>query len=324
MSYGGKMKKIFLPLSIIFYLFLLMQICNAETYHLANDFSSVNNPSSVWSYGWSVTRGDEFQIFTKSFTHTNGTFAWGDTSSYLGVYYNPTDEEIYSISAYHKPHGVTFHPGSNGQNAIIRWIAPENGIYLINTVATGIDNVGPTTSDVSILHNYQVIWNALINDFNESISFSNTVFVDKGDSIDFSCGFGGNENSTYDSTNIDVTINKLEECNTTDSDKDGVTDEWDECPSTPPDSAVFSNGCRANNLYNLADEYNQLSITYIDLEYEYKELSISVNNMFTQDQVEEMLINILSWGDCDGDGKITLQEIVKKLMIISGIKSVKE
>jgi hypothetical protein len=73
-----------------------------------------------------------------------------------------------------------------------------------------------------------------------------------------------------------------------DTDGDGVIDEWDTCPNTPAGSWVNKDGCPASGLY-------------------------------TQEQVNKMVKDILTWGDTNGDNKIGLEEAIKALQTASGI-----
>ena len=78
------------------------------------------------------------------------------------------------------------------------------------------------------------------------------------------------------------------ECNYNDSDGDGVVDLWDKCSNTPNDSWVNRQGCPANNLY-------------------------------TEEQMNQMVSSILLWGDLNGDNKINLIEAIKALRTTSGV-----
>ncbi len=79
----------------------------------------------------------------------------------------------------------------------------------------------------------------------------------------------------------------ITECN--DADNDGVVDQWDACPDTPADSCVNKNGCVCEGLY-------------------------------TQEQVDQIVSNILCWGDTNDDGKIGLQEAINALQVTTCIK----
>ena len=82
---------------------------------------------------------------------------------------------------------------------------------------------------------------------------------------------------------------KIEELNgITDSDEDGVIDQWDTCPDTPFNSWVNNTGCHVSGLY-------------------------------TEEQMNQMVEAILTWGDTDGDKKITLIEAIKALRVTSGV-----
>jgi hypothetical protein len=75
--------------------------------------------------------------------------------------------------------------------------------------------------------------------------------------------------------------------NINDSDGDGVQDSWDECAGTLPGACVDSVGCASENVY-------------------------------TQDQMDQAISNILKWGDADGDGVIGLEEAIHALQVTAG------
>lgn len=68
-----------------------------------------------------------------------------------------------------------------------------------------------------------------------------------------------------------------------DSDSDGVPDQWDQCPDTPENSWTDKNGCPA-----------------------------------TEEQMAEMASAFLTLGDIDGDKKIGLPEAIHALQVMSG------
>jgi len=115
----------------------------------------------------------------------------------------------------------------------------------------------------------------------------------------------------------------IQTCNCPDFDQDGVADQWDHCSTTPPSTAIYSDGCRAEDLYikidKLSNNYIELSQTHAALLKQYNEMNSTLETMYTKDQMEKMISDILEWGDSDNDGKVSLQEIIKKLMIISGV-----
>ncbi|KPA16611.1 conserved hypothetical protein, secreted [Candidatus Magnetomorum sp. HK-1] len=77
-------------------------------------------------------------------------------------------------------------------------------------------------------------------------------------------------------------------CNYDDSDSDGVIDVWDMCSNTPQHSYVDKVGCQISGLY-------------------------------TEEQMNEMVQSILSWGDLNNDNKIGLIEAIKALRVTSDV-----
>ena len=72
-------------------------------------------------------------------------------------------------------------------------------------------------------------------------------------------------------------------CNCPDSDGDGVPDVWDQCPDTPTGSCTNKQGCFCEGLY-------------------------------TEEQMNQIVKNILTWGDTNNDGKIGLAEAIHALL----------
>jgi hypothetical protein len=100
------------------------------------------------------------------------------------------------------------HPGPQGQNSVIRWTAPTNGTYQINAVFWGDDFVGPTTTDVAVLHNGKTLYGSEVTGFGPSSdqSYTGTVSVNAGDTVDFSVGYGTDGNYFYDATGVSAVI----------------------------------------------------------------------------------------------------------------------
>ena len=97
-----------------------------------------------------------------------------------------------------------------------------------------------------------------------------------------------NDCSVTDGGWTSITLTGKTQCTLTDSDNDGVPDERDTCPNTPQNSWVNKNGCPASGLY-------------------------------TEEQMNQMVQAILTWGDINGDKKIDLSEAIHALRVTSGI-----
>lgn len=92
-------------------------------------------------------------------------------------------------------------------------------------------------------------------------------------------------NGCYRATSF--TIKELVDGNLIDSDNDGVPNQWDQCAETPMYSLTNRNGCVSAELY-------------------------------TKEQVNKLINDILLWGDTDGDNKIGLSEAINALRVTSG------
>jgi hypothetical protein len=185
---------------------------HAQEYDAAADFSATNNPTGVWSYGWSQTLGADFHLYT-----TPGSFSgidyWIDPA--VGndptVNHNGTDQVVNYSTVQYQPGQMVFHPGPNGQYSIIRWTAPADGIIGIHAEFVGADFVGPTTTDVHVLANDVAIFDGEVTGFGPGSgpSFETLVLVAAGDTIDFAVGDGVDGNYYYDSTGLDAFITYL-------------------------------------------------------------------------------------------------------------------
>jgi len=186
-------------------LLILSVTAHAQIYNLAADYSTTNNPNSVWSYGWSVNRGSQFQLYKQS-GDSSGLMRWYDGGSDCpSIGYNPTDQIITYSTLQLPPAKLLVHPGPTGENSVIRWTAPVSGIYQIEAVFTGRD-IYSTSTDVAILHKSVEIWSGFVNGYDVPLSVSKTVSVNAGDIIDFTVGYGSEPNYSHDSTGIDVII----------------------------------------------------------------------------------------------------------------------
>jgi hypothetical protein len=242
-----------LQISVVYSVFLLTSLsvsrnAGGQIYNAAHDFSSTTNPNGQWSYGWSQTSGAAFNLLPST-TFFYGSAADGTTlpenvwtSNCCGtvqplvehngapeMYYDggvtiPADTLCYGCSYMG---GLSFHPGPNGENAIVRWTAPSAGTYHVNATFMGEDPQ-PTTTDVAVYHRAATATKKLFgadvigycgippafypNSFSGGCSgpspmphFAGDLVVAAGDAIDFSLGYGINGYG-YDTTGVDVVV----------------------------------------------------------------------------------------------------------------------
>ena len=106
-----------------------------------------------------------------------------------------------------KPDQLVIHPGPGGQYDVVRFTAPGVNTYSISTAFFGVDS-RPTTTDVHVLRNGVSLFDGNINTYNpdSGLTFSKTVTLSTGDTIDFAVGIGSNGNFYSDSTGLQARI----------------------------------------------------------------------------------------------------------------------
>ena len=107
---------------------------------------------------------------------------------------------------------MLLHPGSAGENPVVRWTAPANGSYRITGDFVGLDSSYPTTTDVAILHNNNAgapLFTGNIASYNVPLTFSVDVNATAGDTVEFTVGFGSNGNFSGDATGLDALVTTL-------------------------------------------------------------------------------------------------------------------
>jgi hypothetical protein len=196
----------------------------AQTFDVAADFSTTNNPNGAWSYGWSSTLTsalnqypDHDKMGERAGTPIN-IDAWSDWEQFSSYSPNATHNGTGTINNEHwtitwQPGQFSLHPGDNGVYSHARWTAPSAGIVDIAAMFTGIDHYYGTTTDVHILHNGNSLFDGLVNGYGNTSSFSTTTSIDVGlgDTIDFAVGYGSNNNPTCDTTALSATISFIPE-----------------------------------------------------------------------------------------------------------------
>ena len=115
------------------------------------------------------------------------------------VTHNPTDHPLSGLGVLWQPGQLAFHPGRNGEYAVVRFTAPAAGEY---SVAVEFHTIAEhATTDVHVLHNGTPLFDSFINveGHGPSCDFAKTLALQAGDTIDFVCGYG-NGNYGADTT----------------------------------------------------------------------------------------------------------------------------
>jgi hypothetical protein len=183
----------------------------AQTWNLANDFSSTNGGSSRWSYGY-YTSGLSPSSFTAFSTYE---LRDGDT---LATWYrgsnnvDPNIQKNVTTSAYlHPGSGITFNPGEVtfgplGGPTVARWTAIEGGVFNISAMFKWVQtqNAAP---NAYVYGNTQQ-WFSQVTETGVSWSSAGPVTLAANESIDFVVWGGGHENKT---TQVQATITAVPE-----------------------------------------------------------------------------------------------------------------
>ena len=150
------------------------------------------------------------------------------------ISHNGTDTTIwYSPTLFWEPGATIVHPGPGNERAVVRWTAPSNGAFAVQSHFYSQD-LGAT--DVGVLvHGTPVYTASLDYDWSES-RYEGRLVLAAGDKVDFTVGYGTDGSFGANSTGIAVTIARPdcgngrldtgEECD------DGNTDPSDGCTNS--------------------------------------------------------------------------------------------
>jgi RHS repeat-associated protein len=181
----------------------------AGSFDAAEDFSETTNPSGPWSYGWKPTRTGAFTPGVPVMYF--GMPSWQrtrvpDFGGLPAIAKGPREQTyVFAGSSVFLPAEMLYlHPGSAGQNAVVRWTAPAAGSYRIEGRFQAISTGNPTV-DVAILHNATTIFTGNIASFGQATPFALIRNVAAGDVLDFSVGFG-NGSFFNDNTGLAVRV----------------------------------------------------------------------------------------------------------------------
>jgi hypothetical protein len=179
----------------------------AEAWDAAGDFSSVTNPNGVWSYGWSLTLGSPFILYTSNTTSFSGTglSGWLAPATFPLILKNETTQVIVGNgTTTYQPGQLAEHPGI-GSYSVVRWTAPYAGVFTLAATFSGLSVVGDSV-DVHILNSGVSIFNSTVIGSPNPTSYSGSQTLALGDTIDFVVGWGPNFSIIEDTTGLSATI----------------------------------------------------------------------------------------------------------------------
>lgn len=181
---------------------------HAQTFDLANDFSPTANPNGVWTYGLRNSSGTFGQL---PFTLTSsGVDFWyspnpGPFPTLPQIAHNPTTSVVIFETAIVDAGAVTFHPGVDGTLAVARFTAPFAATYDFSAFFQDADTAA-NIATISILENGSQL---LLQDLGVgTLSFTQTLSLAAGGTVDFQIGAGSNEYFN-DNKRIGVTVTTI-------------------------------------------------------------------------------------------------------------------
>lgn len=109
------------------------------------------------------------------------------------VTFNGTRHVIQALGITWSPGQLAFHPGREGEYAVVRWTAPSDDRVGLSVVFSSIAK--RATTDVHVLHNGKPLFDGLINvkDAGPEQKFGASLTVETGDTVDCVCGYGNGD-----------------------------------------------------------------------------------------------------------------------------------
>jgi DNA-binding winged helix-turn-helix (wHTH) protein len=185
-------------------------------------FTETANPNGNWSYGY-TPRDDiaNFNFFTRA-QHNNhfgspevpvDTWSREDEWHPMILRNNSHLTIVIQEGFVVPPNMFEMHPGPNGERSTLRWTAPAAGHFRAQGQFRGLNtNTLPgcrTSTDALVVHNSEIRFSDNVEGYNIEKPFNLTFKVSKGDTIDFSVGYGANKNYECDSTGFSVMITTI-------------------------------------------------------------------------------------------------------------------
>jgi hypothetical protein len=184
---------------------------SGRSYDPAKDFSSGKNPNACWAFGYSsaavATDFVAFPDVRTNLVERKKLVGWcrnkeqGDGNP--SVTCNKATSAV-KLPSFVQPLGcLNLHPGPEGHRAVVRFTAPETSMYNVQGAFSALTT---TTTDPHVLVNgKELVELKPISEDNRRERFGFSRQLEKGDTLDFAVGTGGN-GYTCDSTGLMVTV----------------------------------------------------------------------------------------------------------------------
>ncbi len=199
----------------------------ADVWDASADFSAQSNPAGAWAYGFKpfdVT--GEFRPYA-SCDNIGGYGPWqwntDDGTVHHGWITRSSNAEPFQVpwGVWWEASGINMHPGEAGQRPAIRWTSPVAGWV---RVALDVGGMEWADCDVQLLANDIPVWSTAIKGFagtpgtdpregrngaNPEESTVLDLYVQPGDTIDCTVGYGSDRNWAGDATSVRFTLTTI-------------------------------------------------------------------------------------------------------------------
>jgi hypothetical protein len=177
------------------------------TFNATADFPGNDNPNGVWTYGSSpegfVPFGDQLS--------ESGLVGWGEfdqAENEPNFLYNPTTADVTFAGVTYRPGQLAFTPGEFGEQSILRFTAPADGLYHFTALFRGLDDANASL-DISALGTDYLNTTITGSGINSTQFMAAPVQLTAGDSIFFTLGFGTDESNAGDAVFLDVRVTEI-------------------------------------------------------------------------------------------------------------------
>jgi hypothetical protein len=205
MSIATRISQFLLPLAFTL-------VVQAASFDAAKDFSAIDNPNGVWSYGFKRSpTSAEFEPFTDLIHREGNMDFWvpPDLGTEPTVGHNPLDIAELACPGCDfvaDPGQLWLHPGRNNELAILRWSAPAAGAYSVQASFTGLGRISTVTT-LLFLNSIEIAGSPL-NGISANVFLNQVITVSKGDTLDIAVDQGP-DNFFNDTTGINVLITEI-------------------------------------------------------------------------------------------------------------------
>jgi hypothetical protein len=192
----------------------------ADVWELASGFSLHRNPDGPWSLGAKSSFGGDLRTFTNNASvssqyNTNQLVGWSPAGRVVPYVAQNVSESIWAFDGGDSivgPGEVLVHPDS--QMSVVRWTAPESGLFEINASFRRFENRSGFQSGFHVLHNEHELPGSfgVLSGFGGPAalaSYTDQLILNGGDSIEFVVDMGPDGTSAADGTIVGASIARI-------------------------------------------------------------------------------------------------------------------